>query len=150
MNADNPQIIGTTPPAHGSPSSRLVRVAATACATILVLVLAIQAYWIAGGGGMHFRPMLGPLVTIGLAAVLHLGAAALLLTRIGVLALPVPRWLLRMAPWGLTACFALMAITHFLAFAANSSGDWRIDLQGPLLLALAGLCIVVASEPPAT
>ena len=149
MPADSPQTIGTTTPEPGSSSSRLVRTAGSACATILALHFAIQTYWIAGGGGMHVRPMLGPLVTIGLAAALTLGAAALLLTRIGVLALPVPRWLLRVAPWGLTACFALLALTHFLAFAENASGDWRIDLQGPLLLALAGLCIIVASEPPA-
>ena len=149
MPADSPQTIGTTTPEPGSPSSRLVRIAGSSCATILVLVLAAQAYWMAGGGGMHVRPLLGVPVTIGLGAVLTLGAAALLLTRIGVLDLPVPRWLLRTAPWGLAACFALLALTHVLAFAANSTGDWRIDLQGPLLLALAGLCIVVASEPPA-
>jgi hypothetical protein len=39
-------------------------------------------------------------------------------------------------------------VAHLWALATDSGSDWRIDVQGPLLLLLAGLCIVVASEEP--
>ena len=78
-----------------------------------------------------------------------LGGAALLLARIGVLLVPLPRWLLRAGPWVLAAAFfGSLAAGNLVALASHSSGDWRIDFQGPLLLLLVGLCIVVSSEKP--
>lgn len=112
-----------------------------------MLVFAVQVHWATGDAGQRFRPMLGWPVTVALTTVWTLGAAALLLTRVELLTLPVPSWLVRVAPWALTAFLALLALGHLVAVATRPSGDWQIDLQGPLLLLLAGLCIIVASEP---
>ncbi len=149
MPADHPpSTISPTNLEQRSPPSALVRAAGCIGAAILVLVLAIQAYWAASDAGPHFRPLLPPLVAGALTITATLGPAVLLLTRIGVLAVSLPRWLLRVGPWLLTAFFALLASGHLRARAVNPSGDWQIDLQGPLLLLLAGLCMIVASEEP--
>lgn len=149
MPADRPPptIPATTPELRSRPSL-LVRAAGCTCAAILVLVFASMVYW-ATGAGQDFRPQLPPLLVAALTTVWTLGAAALLLTRVGILAAPLPSWLLRSGPWVLTAFFAVFALLHLASMADGPSGDWQIDLQGPLLLLLAGLCIVVASEGPA-
>ncbi len=139
--ASHSETIGTRP----SPS--LACVAGWLCAAILVWLFVIQALWALTDAGPDFRPLLSPLAAGALTIAWTLGAAVLLLTRVGTLALPLPRWLLRAAPWVLCAFFAVLALAHLHQFATNASGDWRIDLQGPLLLLLAGLCIIVASEP---
>ena len=149
MPADSlaPTVLATSAE-HRLPSSLLVRAAGCISAAILVLVFANHAYW-AIDPTPDFRAQLPVPVVAALTTVWTLGAAALLLTRIGILALPLPRWLLRAGPWVLTAFLGFVGATHLLALASRSTGDWRIDLQGPLLLLLAGLCIVVASEEPA-
>jgi hypothetical protein len=143
-----PSTISTTNPEPPSSPSALVLAAGWIGAVILMLVFAIQAYWAASDAGPHFRPLLPPLVVGALTITTTLGAAVLLLTRVAVLAIHLPRWLLRAGPWLLTAFFASVAAGHLRAVAANPTGDWQIDLQGPLLLLLAGLCIIVASEEP--
>lgn len=119
---------------------------------ILVLVFATIVYWHVGGeaADLRYRSSLPPLLIAAANTVWTLGAAGLLLTRVGLLAAPLPSWLLRIGPWALTAFFALLALLHFASMADGPRGDWQNDLQGPLLLLLAGLCIVVASEEPAT
>lgn len=149
MPADSPPpTLRTTTPEHRSPASRLTRSAGCVSAAILVLILAVQAYWAASDAGPDFRPLLPPVVAAGLTITSTLGPAALLLTRIGVLSVPLPSRLVRVGPGLLAAFFALLAAAHFRALAVEPSGDWRIDLQGPLLLLVAGLCIIVASEGP--
>lgn len=149
MPADRPpSTISTTSSEQPSSPSPLVLAAGWIGAVILMLVFAIQAYWAASDAGPDFRPLLPPLVAGVLTITTTLGAAVLLLTRIAVLPIHLPRWLLRTGPWLLTALFALLATEHLRATAVNPSGDWQIDLQGPLLLLLAGLCIIVASEEP--
>ena len=143
-----PSTISTTNLKQRSSPSALVLGAGCIGAAILVLIFAIQAYWAASDAGPHFRPLLSPLVVGALTLTSTLGAAVLLLTRIGVLAVPLPRWLLRASPWLLSALFAWLAARHLRAMAVDPSGGWQIDLQGPLLLLLAGLCIIVASEEP--
>lgn len=149
MPADSPSpTISATNSQQRSTLSTLVRAAGCAAAAILVLVFAIQAYWATSDAGPDFRPLLPPLV-VGVGTITWtLGAATLLLTRVGVLAVPLPRRLVRVGPWLLTAFFALFAALHLRDLVGNPSGDWQIDLQGPLLLLLAGLCIIVASEEP--
>jgi len=127
-------------------SSLLVRAAACSGVAILMLVFAATVYVVSGAGG-DFQPRFPPLVMIAWTTVWTLGPAALLLTRIGMLAAPLPKWLLRVGPWLLAAYFASFALLHFLSTADGRSGDWQM---GPLLLVLAGLCIVVASEEPAS
>ena len=138
-----------TPDARSRPSL-LVRAAACIAAAILVLVFAHMLYWHTSGAGRDFRSLLPPLLVVAWTTVWTLGAAALLLTRVGMLAGSPPRRLLRAGPWLLTAFFGLFALLHVGAMADDPTGDWQIDMQGPLLLLLAGLCIVVASEEPAT
>lgn len=144
----SPSTISTTPLEERPAPSALVFAAGCIAAGILVLVFAIQAYWAASDAGPEVRPLLPPLVLGVLTITFTLGAAVLLLTRVGALTVPLPRWLLRVGPWLLTAFFALLAAGNLQAIAVNPSGDWQIDLQGPLLLLLAGLCIIVASEEP--
>ena len=78
---------------------------------------------------------------------LTLGAAALLLTRIGVIALRLPRWLLRIGPWALSVIFAVAGFQSLFATTTRSGQEgWALlDFQGPLFLLLAGLCIIVAA-----
>lgn len=149
MPADSPSpTIRMPAPEHQSRTSSVVRAAACISAAILVVVFTIQAYWAAGDAGPDFDPMLPPLVVAAVTTTWTLGGAVLLLARVGVLALPLPTWLLRVGPWVLAAFFGLLSLGHLWTLATDSSGDWQIDLQGPLLLLLAGLCIVVASEEP--
>lgn len=140
----------TTSPELRSRPSLVVRAAACISAAILVLVFAGMVYWATGGVPRDFRPQHSPLLVAAWNTVWTLGAAALLLTRVGVLAAPLPTWLVRVGPWVLAAFFAALALLRLLFTANGPSGDWKIDLQGPLLLLLAGLCIIVASEEPAS
>lgn len=149
MPADgSPPTARTPQPEPRSSSSRLVFAAGCISAAILVLIFAIQAYWATSDAGPNFEPLLPPLAAATLTIGSTLGAAALLLTRIGVLALPLPSWLVRVGPWALAAFFAWLSLGHLQARTTNPSGDWQIDLQGPLLLLLVGLCLIVASEEP--
>ncbi len=147
MSDDRPSpTLSATTPELRSPSP-LVGTAGCIAAAILVLVFAILVYWQIGGAPGDLQTPHSPLVTVALDAIWTLGAAALLLTRVGVLAARLPKWLLRVGPWVLAGFFALLALRHLLAVAADGgSGHWPIDLQGPLLLLLAGLCIIAASE----
>jgi hypothetical protein len=150
MPADRPPpTIPATTLAPRSRPSLLVRAAGCTSAAILVLVFAYMVYWLTAGAGRHFHSPLPPLPLAAWTTVWTLGAAALLLTRVGVLAASLPRWLVRVGPWLLTVFFAAFALLRLLLPGDGPSGDWQIDLQGPLLLLLAGLCIIVASEEPA-
>lgn len=145
MPADtSPPIVTTHHEIPGSAASWPATAAGWFGAAILLLTFGVQAYWAGGGGaGAQFHQ---PWAAAAVATTCTLGAAVLLLARIGVLLVPLPRWLLRAGPWMLSALFAVLAATHFVALARHRSGDWQIDLQGPLLLLLAGLCLVVASD----
>jgi hypothetical protein len=150
MPADQlpPTIPATAPRPRWRPSL-LVRAAACISAAILVLVFANMVYWHTSGAARDFHSLLPPLLVVASMTVWTLGSAALLLTRVGVLAAPLPTWLLRVGPWLLTAFFAFFALLNISAITDRPSGEWQIDLQGPVLLLLAGLCIVVASEEAA-
>lgn len=85
------------------PSAVAGRAAGWIAAVIFLSGFAAHAYWVAGGwaAGSDFEPLLPPLLAAAQAVTLTLGAAALLLTRIGVIPLRMPRWLLRRGPWAL-------------------------------------------------
>ena len=141
-----PDRMPPTVPTPTPNSSLLVRAAACSGVAILMLVFATTVYVVSGAGG-DFQARFPPLVMIAWTTVWTLGSAALLLTRIGMLAAPLPKGLLRVGPWLLAAYFASFALLHILSTADGRSGDWQM---GPLLLFLAGLCIIVASEEPAS
>jgi hypothetical protein len=102
MSADrtSPAVRDTTS-GYRSRSAVAGRAAGWIAAVILLSAFAAQAYWAAGGSraaGSDFDPLLPPLLAAALAVTLTLGAATLLLTRIGAIPLRMPRWLLRWAP----------------------------------------------------
>jgi hypothetical protein len=97
MPADSlPPTVVATSPERRLPSSLLVRAAGCISAAILVAIFASHAYW-ALDATPNFRAQL-PLPVLAATTIWTLGAAALLLTRIGILAMPLPRWLLRAGP----------------------------------------------------
>jgi len=150
MSADrtSPAVPETTSK-YRPPSAVAGRGAAWIAAVILLSGFAAHAYWLAGGraAGSDFEPLLPPLLAAAQAVTLTLGAAVLLLTRIGVIALRMPRWLLRIGPWVLSVIFAVAAFQSLLATTTRSGQDgWALlDFQGPLFLLLAGLCMIVAA-----
>ena len=91
-------------------------------AVIFAVLAAMHVYWAVAGGAAGaaiparsdgtplFRPGVG--ATLGVAAAL-LGAAAVVLRRAGVAALPVPVALYRAAAWGLGGVLALRAVGDF-------------------------------------
>ncbi|MCA1699757.1 MAG: hypothetical protein LC790_12975 [Actinobacteria bacterium] len=100
MSADrtSPPVPETTSK-YRPPSAVAGRAAGWIAAVILLSGFVAYAYWLAGGSwvaGSDFEPLLPPLLAAAQAVTLSLGAAALLLTRIGVIALRMPRCLLRM------------------------------------------------------
>jgi hypothetical protein len=150
MTADrtSPAVPETTSE-YRPPSAVAGRAAGWIAAVILLSAFAAQAYWAAGGwaAASDFDPLLPPLPAAALAVTLTLGAATLLLTRIGALALRMPRWLLHTGPWALSAIFAAAALQSLWATTTRSGQDGLtlLDYQGPLFLLLAGLCMIVAA-----
>ncbi len=151
MSADHtsPAVPETTSE-YRPPSAVAGRAAGWIAAVILLSAFAAHAYWLAGGGpaGSDFKPLLPPLLAAAQAVTLTLGAAALLLTRIGVIPLRMPRWLLRIGPWALSVIFAVAAFQSLFATTTGSGQEGRalLDFQGPLFLLLAGLCLIVAGS----
>jgi len=151
MAADrtSPAVAETTSE-YRPPSAVAGRAAGWIAAVILLSAFAAHAYWLAGGGpaGSDFKPLLPPLLVAALAVTLTLGAAVLLLTRIGVIALSMPPWLLRIGPWALSVIYALVAFQSLFATITRSGQDARalLDFLGPLFLLLAGLCMIVAGS----
>jgi hypothetical protein len=89
---------------------------------IFTVLATVHVYWAVAGGATGttiptrsdgtplFRPGVG--ATLGVAAALF-GAAAVVLGRAGVAALPVPVTLYRAAAWGLGGVLALRAVGDF-------------------------------------
>lgn len=152
MSADRTSpAVPETASEYRPPSAVAGRAAGWIAAVILLSGFVAHAYWLAGGSwvaGSDFKPLLPPLLAAAQAATLTLGAAVLLLTRIGVIALRMPRWLLRIGPWALSVIFAVAAFQTLWTTTASSGQDGRapLDFQGPLFLLLAGLCTIVAGS----
>ncbi len=117
-------------------------------AAILLCASAFHAYWAAGGqwgaAVSYGSPELPPQAATAAVAVLIAGAALLLLARIGAVSAPLPRWMLRAGTWVLVAVFALAGATNLIQPQDAYAREWHIYFFGPLLLALAGLCAIVA------
>ncbi len=134
-------------------SARVARTSITtaaghAGAAILLLVFGVHAYWGAGGtwgaATAYGSPELPPQAASVVVAVLIACAAVLLLARIGVLAVPLPRWMLRAGTWMLVVVFALAGVNNLIQAPDAYARDWHIYFFGPLLLTLAALCAIVA------
>ena len=152
MSADRtaPAVLETTSE-YRPPSAVAARAAGWIAAVILLSGFAAYAYWLAGGSrvaGSDFKPLLPPLLAAAQAVTLTLGAAALLLTRIGAIALRMPCWLLRIGPWALSVIFAVAGFQSLFATTTSSGQEgWALlDFQGLLFLLLAGLCLIVAGS----
>jgi len=119
-----------------------------ASAAILLCASAFHAYWAAGGqwgaAVSYGSSELPPQAATAAVAVLIAGAALLLLARIGAVSAPVPRWMLRAGTWVLVAIFALAGAANLIQAEDAYARDWHIYFFGPLLLALAAACAIVA------
>jgi len=121
VDRTSPAVAETTSE-YRPPSAVAGRAAGWIAAVILLSAFAAHAYWLSTGGpaGSEFKPLLPPLLVAALAVTLTLGAAVLLLTRIGVIALRMPRWLLRIGPWALSVIYALAAFQNLFAAATSA------------------------------
>jgi hypothetical protein len=121
-------------------------------AAILLLVFGFHAYWAAGGAWgaatAYGSPELPPQTATAVVAVLIACAAVLLLARIGVLAVPLPRWTLRAGTWVLVVVFTLAGVTNLIQDPEAYARDWHIYFFGPLLLTLAALCAIAERSTP--
>ena len=122
------------------------RTAGYAGVAILLAVFGFHAYWGAGGqwgaATAYGSPEIPPQAASAAVAVLIACAALLLLARIGVLAAPLPRWMLRAGTWVLVAIFAFAGVTNLIQAPDAYARDWHIYFFGPLLLTLAALCAI--------
>ncbi len=71
-----------------------------------------------------------------------------LLARIGVLAVPLPRWMLRVGTCVLVVVFALVGANNLIQAPDAYARDWHIYFFGPLLLTLAALCAIAERSTP--
>lgn len=126
------------------------RGAGIAGAAILAGAFAIHAYWAAGGSWAaataYGSPDLPPQAATAVVAVLIAAAALLLLARVGVLASPVPDRLLRISTWTLVAVFTVAAANNLIQPEGAYAREWHVYFFGPLLLILAGLCAMAATD----
>ena len=119
---------------------------------ILLFAFAFHAYWGAGGtwaaATAYGSPEIPPQAASAVVAVLIACAAVLLLARIGVLSVPLPRWMLRVGTWVLVVVFALAGVTNLIQAPDAYARDWHIYFFGPLLLTLAALCAIAERSTP--
>jgi hypothetical protein len=134
-------------------STSMPRVAGQAAVAILVCVFGFHAYWGAGGewgaATAFGSPDIPPPAASAVVAILIAGATLLVLARIGVLAAPLPRRMLRVGTWMLVVAFALAGVNNLIQPQDAYARDWHIYLFGPLLLTLAALCAIAERSKPA-
>ncbi len=145
---DEARSIVMTEPTTRRAATPTAKAAGYAAAAILLFAFGFHAYWGAGGtwgaAVAYGSPDIPAPTASAVVAVLIACAGALLLARIGVAALPLPRWLLRVGSWLLVAVFALAGATNLIQDPDAYARDWHIYFFGPLLLTLAALCAIVA------
>ena len=133
-------------------SASMTRAAGHIGAAILLFVFGFHAYWGAGGqwgaATAFGSPEIPPPAASAVVAVLIACAAVLLLARIGVLSVPLPRWMLRVGTWVLVVVFALAGVTNLIQAPDAYARDWHIYFFGPLLLTLAALCAIAERSTP--
>lgn len=121
-------------------------------AAILLFASGFHAYWGAGGtwgaATAYGSPELPAPAASAVVAVLIACAAVLLLARIGVLAVALPSWMLRVGNWVLVVVFALAGANNLIQAPDAYARDWHIYFFGPLLLTLAALCAIAARSTP--
>jgi len=131
----------------------ITRTAGNVGAAILLVVFGFHAYWAAGGtwgaDTAYGSPEIPAPAASAVVAALIACAALLLLARIAVLAVPLPRWMLRVGTWVLVVVFALAGMNNLIQASDAYARDWHIYFFGPLLLTLAVLCAIAdRSTPP--
>ena len=144
---DASSVLMTEPTTSRAPTST-ARAAGYAGAAILMFAFVFHAYWGAGGtwgaAVAYGSPEIPAPAASAVVAVLIAGAAALLLARIGVAPLPLPRWMLSAGTWLLVAVFAFAGLNNLVQDPDAYARDWHIYFFGPLMLTLAVLCAIVA------
>ena len=137
-----------TEPITGRAATSTARAAGYAGAAILLFAFVFHAYWGIGGtwgaAVAYGSPEIPPPAASAVVAILIACAAALLLTRIGLATLPLPRWMLRASTWVFVAVFALAGVTNLIQDPDAYARAWHIYFFGPLMMTLAALCAIVA------
>ena len=148
----DPRSTDMTERTAGHPPTSMTGAAGHVGVAILLLVLGFHAYWGAGGtwgaATAFGSPEIPPPAASAVVAVLIACAAVLLLARIGVLSVPLPRWMLRVGTWVLVVVFALAGVTNLIQAPDAYARDWHIYFFGPLLLTLAALCAIAERSTP--
>ena len=143
---------GSTDMTERTISTSITTAAGRLGAAILLLVFGFHAYWGAGGtwgaATAYGSPEIPPPAASAVVAVLIACAAVLLLARISVLAVPLPRWMLRVGTWVLVVVFALVGANNLIQAPDAYARDWHIYFFGPLLLTLAALCAIAERSTP--
>ncbi len=127
--------------------SSLTKTAGYLAASIWAAIAVMQAYW-ALGGTWGVRTVLGegnpipPPLVLWIAVIVPLGAALIILGRMGVWGGGLPWGIFRWGTWAITA---LLVVVSMLNFAGGSSAE---VLLGLLVLLFAGLCAIVAVSAP--
>jgi hypothetical protein len=123
-----------------------VRSAAVAASIGFLAIAAFQAALAIGAplgraawGGTRPDLPVGLRIASGVAIVVWLGAAAIVLGRAGIEILPFPDGLLRVGSWVLLVVLAIGALMNFA-----SQSPWERFLWGPLAVALAVLTWTIA------
>ncbi len=130
----------------------ITRAAGNVGAAILLVVFGFHAYW--GGGGTwgaataYGSPEIPPPAASAVVAVLIACAALLLLARTGVLAVPLPRRMLRVGTRVLVVIFALAGVNNLIQAPGAYAREWHIYFFGPLLLTVAVLCAIAERSTP--
>ena len=137
-------------PTTGRAPKSTARAAGYTGAAILLFAFGFHAYWGVGGTWgaaiAYGSPEIPAPAASAVVAVLIACAAALLLARVGVATLPLPRWMLSAGTWVLVAVFAFAGVTNLIQDPDAYARDWHIYFFGPLMLILAALCAFVAQS----
>lgn len=130
------------------PSNSIARRAGILGAAVLLAAFGFHAYWAAGGrwgaATAYGSTELPPQAATAVVTILIAAAALLLLARVGVIAAPLPGWVLRSGTWTLVAVFTAAGVNNLIATEDAYAREWHIYFFGPLLLILAALCASAA------
>lgn len=126
------------------------RAAGLLVAGVLLVVSAFQFFWAFGGtwgaaealGLEDFEPTLALQVGSGIIGALLVGAALVVLGRIGVWGERLPGWIFRWGAWAVAAALFLVALQNLTA-----DTSWERFAWGPIALVLGLLTILVARSP---
>ncbi len=135
-------------PTRAAPGA--ARAAAFLVAAALLVVSAFQFFWASGAtwgaaevlGVEEVEPTLALQVGSGIIGALLVGAALVVLGRVGVWGERLPRWIFHWGTWAIAAALLLVSLQNFAA-----ETNWERFAWGPIALVLTLLTVLVARSP---